>query len=124
PGFFDVVSGIYENNNSYKLDLKPFEFREGEPFFLYNYLGVVIITVPATLALLLSFAFLIWYTLEDSQVTRTRSNPHPFLEIKNGLDMTKTYVPFLTGSIKYGILNADYKMLFWNELNRAKNRDL
>ena len=106
------------------MDLKPFEFKEEEPFFLYNYMGVVIITIPATMALLLSFVFLIWYTLEDSQVQRSRSNPHPFLQIKNGEDMTKTFIPFLRGTIPYGILNADYKMLFWNELNRAKSHTL
>jgi len=87
-------------------------------------MGVVIITIPATMAFLLSLVFLIWYTLADSQVTRSRSNPHPFLQIKNGQDMMKTMNPFLKGSIPFGILNYDYKMLFYNELNKAKTSSL
>lgn len=76
------------------------------------------------MATLLSFVFLIWYTLFDTQVTRSRSNPHPFLETKNGAQAQASLIPFLRGAIKFGILNADYKMLYWNELNRAKKHQL
>ncbi|KAG2375068.1 hypothetical protein C9374_010072 [Naegleria lovaniensis] len=123
PGFFDVASGMYESDK-YKLDNKPFEFRNGEPFFLFYYLGSVIISIPATMACVLSAIFFLWYSFFDTQVTRSRSNPHPFLETKNGAQAQASLIPLLRGTMKFGILNADYKQLYWNELNRAKKHEL
>ncbi|KAF0978915.1 hypothetical protein FDP41_001985 [Naegleria fowleri] len=122
PGFMDTVSGMYESPE-YKLDCKPFEFREGEPFFLLNYLGVVIVAATIAFAFMLCFSSLLRYTLVDVAVVLKRSNPHPFLNIKNGADLQATLNPIYLPCQPF-THSTDLKQMFYNELNRAKNQTL
>ncbi|EFC50119.1 differentiation-specific protein 35-2 [Naegleria gruberi] len=123
PGFFDQVSGIYATTG-HKLDMKPFEFREGEPLWYSNFLGGIIISVPVAMGFFACFFSLFWYTFFDSQTTLGRSNPHPFLSIKNGSDSQATINPLFRFCYPYGPQASDFKMLFWNELNKAKKHEL
>ncbi|EFC36243.1 predicted protein [Naegleria gruberi] len=122
PGFLDTVSGMYESAE-YKLDCKPFEFREGEPFFLFNYLGVVIVACTIAFAFFMCFSSLARYTLIDTQVTLSRRNPHPFLNIKTGTDMMATINPIYRFCQPFSH-TIDLKQMFYNELNRARNHSL
>ncbi|KAL9643586.1 hypothetical protein ABK040_010199 [Willaertia magna] len=123
PGFFDTITGHYDLDG-YKLDCKPFEFREGDALYLFKYMGVIIVSVPAGMALLFAFFALFWYTIADSQVTILRSNPNPFLELKNGEDVHKTKIP-LSRTVPYGYSQSlDRKFLFYRELEAAKNHKL
>lgn len=123
PGFFDQVSGIYATTG-HKLDMKPFEFRGGEPLWYSNFLGGLIVSIPVAMGFLACFFSLFWYTFFDSQTTLARSNPHPFLQIKNGKDSQGTINPLFRFAFPMGPQASDYKMVFYNELNRAKNHTL
>ncbi|KAL9648098.1 hypothetical protein ABK040_007464 [Willaertia magna] len=123
PGFFDTISGCY-TAEGYKLDFKPFEFRDGQPFWFANFLGGVIVAIPVGMAFFACFFSLFWYTVYDSQTNVFNSNPHPFLAIKNGSDMLKTINPLFRFANPYGPLAMDFKMLFYRELNAAKKHDL
>ena len=112
----------YENGQ--RLEGKPFEFRESGPRFYINFMGTAIVAVPTVMGILWAFFCLFSYTVRDSQVCINRRNPHPFLAIKNGEDMKKTFNPFLGKAIPFSVLNQDYKMLFYNEFSKAHKRSL
>ncbi|EFC48409.1 predicted protein [Naegleria gruberi] len=122
PGFFDQISGMYENGQH--LEGKPLEFRDGRFRYYIGFLGTAIVAVPTAFGILWAFFCLFSYTTRDSQVVVNRRNPHPFLQIKNGLDMNKTFNPILGRAVPFSVLNQDYAMMFYNELNKAKKREL
>jgi hypothetical protein len=67
-GWFDSLSGMYEDPR-YPLDMKPAEFRNGQFYYLFEYLGIVIVLLPCILAAFMAAFSLAWYTFVDSQVT-------------------------------------------------------
>ena len=111
-------------NEGQRLEGKPFEFRDFRFRFYVNFLGTAIVSVPTIAGLLWAFFCLFSYTTKDTQVVISRKNPHPFLKIKNGIDMNKTFNPFLGMAVPFSVLNGDSKMLFYNELKKAHIREL
>ncbi|KAG2372797.1 hypothetical protein C9374_001109 [Naegleria lovaniensis] len=123
PGFFDQVSGIY-STPGFKLSMKPLEFRGGQPLWYTNFLGGIIIAIPVAAGIFFSLFSLFWYTFFDSQTTLSRSNPHPFLMVKNGADSQASVNPLFRFCYPFGPQASDFKTLFQNELNRAKNKQI
>ncbi len=81
----------------------------------------MLLLVPAAFTILLSVSMLTWYTLYDSQVVLSRSNPHACLEIKNGLDLDKVRNPIL---VHTGVIGPFFnpKVAFYYEIQDAIER--
>jgi len=119
-----IIGNIQYESPEYKLDCKPFEFREGEPFWFFNFLGTAIVASTIAFAFILCFGSLARYTLVDTQVVIRRTNPHPFLKIKTGTDMMNTLNPLWRLAQPCGTTSIDYKQIFYNEFNRASKHTL
>jgi len=120
-GYLDTLTGVYEDPN-YKLDLKPEEIRDGQPLHYVSEFGVMIVSVPATLAILLGVSFLTFYTLFDSQPTFLRGNPNPFMLIRDGRDAQQTRNPIMSWTYPYGPHATNLKLAFYYEIKDALNR--
>jgi len=130
-GFFDDVSGTYRNivanQPAFKLSMKPWEWRNGQLFWYLKFAGIVVVTSGLVFAALVIVYFTFWFFHGNTYITSFNHsyNPHPFLEIRNGKDMSVRYDP-LTKYCAYlsPYRSEDNAMLFFRELNAARSRKL
>ncbi|KAL9653230.1 hypothetical protein ABK040_010938 [Willaertia magna] len=124
PGYWDDLIGTYKFG-PYHMDLKPWEFRDGQPLYYFSFVGISIISFSIGFAIFCAFWFGFWYLYSSPVITVWRKNPHPFLAIRNGYDMNKLNEPLFQWTVKYTIFNRqDNKMMFFRELERARNHTL
>jgi hypothetical protein len=117
-GWFDSLSGMYEDPR-YPLDMKPAEFRNGQFYYLFEYLGIVIVLLPCIVAAFMAAFSLAWYTFVDTQVTVLRTNPHPFFGVRNGREGEKTRNPVYWSTYRWAPHRYDVAVLFHNEIEHA-----
>jgi hypothetical protein len=119
-GYFDTLAGVYEDPN-FTVDLRPFEWREGQYLHYISEIGIMILCVPAIIVICLCFSMLAWYTFYDPQSSVLRDNPHPFLAVQNGQDLHNIRNPILMQLYPFGA-HQDKKIHFYYEIEDAIER--
>jgi len=122
-GALDGAIGVYKDPN-FKLDLKPYEWRDGQ-WKTYTHLPSIIVWSLAVYAIVFGCIALVQYSRIDHQVSIKRQNLAPFLQIKSGKDWTQTKNRIFgaPGRIGYGIQNQfEIRNIFYHEIEDAIQR--
>lgn len=120
PGFLDSLAEVY-THPKYMLDLKPYEYREGQlNFYTTMHLGMIICIVVCSTPILLALTCLLWYSATDSAVTWfNRKNIHPNLKVENARDLLKEENPIFHAVRFMGASKLGLKQMFYQEIEAA-----